>query len=104
MLLLGAILLAVFLLPSPWGFIAVFVGGTLDIVESLVLLRWSKRRKAVTGAEALVGQTAVVATPLRPTGQVHIAGELWAARSEAGADPGDEVVVRSVDGLTLFVD
>jgi membrane protein implicated in regulation of membrane protease activity len=104
MLLLGAILLAVFLLPSPWGFIAVFVGGTLDIVESLVLLRWSKRRKAVTGAEALVGRTAVVATPLRPTGQVHIAGELWAARSEVGADPGDEVVVRSVDGLTLFVD
>jgi membrane protein implicated in regulation of membrane protease activity len=104
MLLLGAILLAVFLLPSPWGIIAVFVGGTLDIVESLVLLRWSKRRKAVTGAEALVGQTAAVATPLRPTGQVHIAGELWAARSEAGADPGDEVVVRSVDGLTLFVD
>jgi membrane protein implicated in regulation of membrane protease activity len=104
-LLLGAILLAVFLLPSPWGIIAVFVGGTLDIVESLVLLRWSKRRKAVTGgAEALVGRTAVVATPLRPTGQVHIAGELWAARSEAGADPGDEVVVRSVDGLTLFVD
>lgn len=104
MLLLGAILLAIFLLPSPWGIIAVFLGGTLDIVESLVLLRWSKRRKAVTGAEALVGQTAVVATPLRPTGQVHIAGELWAARSEAGADPGDEVVVRSVDGLTLFVD
>jgi membrane protein implicated in regulation of membrane protease activity len=104
MLLLGAILLAVFFLPSPWGFIAVFVGGTLDILESLVLLRWSKRRKAVTGAEALVGQTAVVATPLRPTGQVHIAGELWAARSEAGADPGDEVVVQSVDGLTLFVD
>jgi membrane-bound serine protease (ClpP class) len=104
MLLLGAILLAVFFLPSPWGIIAVFVGGTLDIVESLVLLRWSKRRKAVTGAEALVGRTAVVATPLRPTGQVHIAGELWAARSEAGADPGDEVVVRSVGGLTLFVD
>jgi membrane protein implicated in regulation of membrane protease activity len=104
MLLLGAILLAIFLLPSPWGIIAVFVGGTLDIVESLVLLRWSKRRKAVTGAEALVGRTAVVATPLRPTGQVHIAGELWAARSEAGADPGDEVVVRSVDELTLFVD
>jgi len=104
MLLLGAILLAIFFLPSPWGIIAVFVGGTLDIVESLVLLRWSKRRKAVTGAEALVGQTAVVATPLRPTGQVHVAGELWAARSESGADPGDEVVVRAVDGLTLFVD
>jgi membrane-bound serine protease (ClpP class) len=51
-----------------------------------------------------VGQTAIVATPLRPRGQVHVAGELWAARSESGADPGDEVVVRAVDGLTLSVD
>jgi membrane-bound serine protease (ClpP class) len=104
MLLLGAILLAIFVLPSPWGIIAVFVGGTLDILESLALMRWSKRRKSVSGVDALVGQTAIVATPLRPRGQVHVAGELWAARSESGADPGDEVVVRAVDGLTLSVD
>lgn len=104
MLLLGAILLAIFVLPFPWGIIAVLCGGTLDVLESLLLLRWSKRRKAVTGVEALVGQKAIVATALRPLGQVHIAGELWAARSESGADQGDEVVVRAVDGLTLLVD
>lgn len=103
MLLLGAILLAIFVLPSPWGIIAVFAGGIVDIAESLILLRWSRRRKSVTGAEALVGQKAVVVTPLRPTGQVRIAGELWAARSYSGAEPGNEVVVRAVDGLTLFV-
>jgi len=104
MLLLGAILLAIFVLPSPWGIVAVFVGGVVDVVESLILLRWSRRRRAVTGVEALVGQKAIVATPLRPVGQVRIAGEVWAARSEAGADPGDEVVVRAFDGLTLLVD
>jgi membrane protein implicated in regulation of membrane protease activity len=104
MLLLGAILLAIFVLPSPWGIIAVVSGGLLDVGESLVLLKWSRRRRAVTGAEALVGQTAVVVSPCRPLGQVRIAGELWAARSESGADPGDEVVVRAVDGLTLRVD
>ena len=104
MLLLGAILLAIFFLPSPWGLIVVFVGGILDIAESLILIRWSKRRKAKTGAEAFVGQRAVVVTPLRPMGQVRIAGEIWAARSESGADPGDEVIVRAVDGLTLSVD
>jgi membrane protein implicated in regulation of membrane protease activity len=104
MLLLGAILLAIFVLPSPWGIVAVVSGGLLDVGESLVLLKWSRRRRAVTGAEALVGQTAVVATPCRPLGQVRIAGELWAARSESGADPGDEVVVRAVHGLTLLVD
>lgn len=104
MLLLGGILLAIFVLPSPWGIIAVFVGGIVDIAESLALLWWSKRRKSVSGAEALVGQKAVVVTPLRPTGQVRVAGELWAARSESGADAGGEVVVRAVDGLTLSVD
>ncbi len=104
MLLLGAILLAIFILPSPWGIIAVFVGGIVDIAESLILLRWSRRRKSVSGADALVGQKAVVVTPLRPVGQVRVAGELWAARSESGAEPGDEVAVRRVDGLTLFVD
>ena len=104
MLLLGGILLAIFVLPSPWGIIAIVVGGILDVAESVALLWWSKRRKAVTGAEALVGRKAIVATPLRPLGQVRVAGELWAARSESGADPGDEVVVREVDGLTLLVD
>jgi membrane protein implicated in regulation of membrane protease activity len=99
-LLLGGILLAVFVLPSPWGIVAVVGGGVLDIAESLVLLRWSKRRRAVTGAEALIGQTAVVATPT----QVRIAGELWHARSGDVLVPGQQVVVRGVEGLTLYVD
>jgi membrane-bound serine protease (ClpP class) len=100
MLLLGGILLAIFVLPSPWGIVAVVAGGTIDIAESLVLLRWSRRRRTVTGAEALVGRTAVVATPT----QVRVAGELWEARSQRALVPGDEVVVRAVDGLTLLVD
>lgn len=104
MLLLGAILLAIFVLPSPWGIVAVVAGGLIDVAESVAFLWWSRRRRAVTGAEALVGSTAVVATALRPVGQVRVAGELWAARSAAGADPGDEVVVRGLDGLTLLVD
>jgi membrane protein implicated in regulation of membrane protease activity len=99
-LLLGGILLAVFVLPSPWGIVAVVVGGVLDVAESLVLLRWSKRRRSPVGAEALVGQTAVVATPT----QVRVAGELWEARSDDVLVPGGEVVVRGVEGLTLLVD
>jgi membrane protein implicated in regulation of membrane protease activity len=103
-LLLGGILLAVFVLPSPWGIVAVFAGGVLDVAESVVLLRWSKRRRAATGADALIGLAAVVVTPSRPVGQVRVAGELWAARSATGADPGAEVVIRGVDGMTLLID
>ena len=96
MLLLGAILLAIFVLPAPWGLVLVVAGGLADIAESLVLVRWSKRRRVATGAEALVGRTAVVATLT----QVRVAGELWSARSTDELVPGSEVVVRDVDGLT----
>ncbi|MGZ8692911.1 MAG: NfeD family protein [Gaiellaceae bacterium] len=99
MLLLGAILLAIFVLPSPWGIVAVVAGGLTDIVESLVLLKWSRRRRAVTGVEALLGKTAVVSSPT----QVRVAGELWEARSDDAFVAGEEVEVTGVDGLTLRV-
>jgi len=102
MLLLGGILLAVFVVPWPWGIFTVLGGGLLDIGESLVLLRWSRRRRSVVGAEALVGQRAVVTSP-SPL-QVRVAGELWEARSDRPLVPGDEVVVTAVEGLTLRVE
>jgi membrane protein implicated in regulation of membrane protease activity len=99
-LLLGGILLAVFVVPWPWGIVTVLGGGLLDIAESLLLLRWSRRRRAVTGAEALVGRKGVVVTPT----QVRVVGELWQARARRALIVGEEVVVREVDGLTLVVD
>ena len=54
--------------------------------------------------QALIGRAAKVVTVCRPDGQVRVAGELWQARSALGADPGDEVVIRGVEGLTLLVD
>jgi len=99
MLLLGAILLAIFVLPSPWGIVAVVAGGLLDVSESLLLLRWSRRRRAVTGVEALVGRIAVVSSPT----QVRVAGELWEAVSDVPLLVGQEVEVTEVDGLTLRV-
>ena len=100
MLLLGGILLAVFVVPWPWGIATVIGGGVLDVAESLVLLRWSKQRRSPVGADALVGQTAVVVN----SGQVRVAGELWEARSARPLVPGERVIVRAVDGLTLVVD
>jgi membrane protein implicated in regulation of membrane protease activity len=100
MLLLGGILLAVFVVPWPWGIATVLGGGLLDIAESLVLLRWSKRRRSPVGAEALVGQTAVVANRT----QVRVAGELWEARSDRPLVAGERVTVRAIEGLTLVVD
>jgi membrane protein implicated in regulation of membrane protease activity len=98
-LLLGGILLAVFVVPWPWGIFAILGGALLDIGESLAFLKWSRRRKSAVGPEALVGQKAVVATPT----QVRVAGELWEARSDAALRVGEAVVVQAVEGLTLVV-
>lgn len=100
MLLLGGILLAVFVLPSPWGLVAVVAGGLIDVAESLAFLKWSRRRKSEVGAEALIGRTGVVATPT----QVRVAGELWEARAGRRLVLGEEVTVRAIEGLTLVVD
>ena len=104
MLFLIALLLAVFVLPSPWGLVAVVVGGSLDIAETTLFLKWSKRRRATVGVETLVGKAGVAMGDLWPEGQVKVDGEIWRARCSGGCDAGTRVVVRSVDGLTLVVD
>ncbi|MGH3071147.1 MAG: NfeD family protein [Gaiellaceae bacterium] len=102
--LLLALLLALLVLDEPWSWVAVGIGAAWEIGETALLVRWSRQRSAVVGAEALVGRRAVVAADCSPDGQVKVAGELWQARCEAGARVGAEVVIRQVDGLTLVVE
>jgi len=99
-----SLLLAVFVLEEPWSWVAVGVGIVLEIGETLFFFWWSKRRKATVGAETLVGRRAVVSVDCRPHGQVRVAGEIWQARCEEGADVGERVVVREVTGLLLVVE
>jgi membrane-bound serine protease (ClpP class) len=74
---------------------AVFVLGAI--------IRGQRRRKA-TGAEGMIGTTAIAKTPLDPTGTVHAEGELWAASSEGGkVAPGEQVTITKVEGLRLWV-
>ena len=87
MAILVALLLAVFVLPSPWGVVAVTVAAVIDIGESLLFVRWSKRRQAAVGAETLVGKHGVAVGPLTPEGQVRVDGELWKARCAGYAAP-----------------
>jgi membrane-bound serine protease (ClpP class) len=103
-LFLIALLLALFVLPSPWGVVAVVVAGVVDIGETWLFIWWSKRRRATVGVETLVGRKGVAVRDLWPIGQVKIDGEIWEARCDGGCDSGTEVVVRSIDGLTLIVD
>jgi len=75
--------------------------------------RWVRnrlRRQEVihSNADALIGRTALVTTVLseHAPGQVKVRDEVWRARPAAGqgpVEPGAEVVVESVDGVTLVV-
>jgi membrane protein implicated in regulation of membrane protease activity len=103
-LFLIALLLAIFLLPSPWGFVVVACALVVDVLEVSVGLWYSKRRRATVGTDALLGLTGVAVGDLFPEGQVKVNGEIWRARCEAGCDAGAAVVVRAVNGLTLEVE
>jgi membrane protein implicated in regulation of membrane protease activity len=104
MLLLLAILAAIFWLPSPWSYVAVAGAAVYEVAELAVLVWYSRRRRATTGAEALPGSVGIVVAPCRPLGQIRVAGELWRARCEEGADPGENVVVEALGpDLTLLV-
>ena len=99
-----AVLLAIFVLPAPWGLVAIAIAAILDITETGVFIWWSKRRKAAVGVDVLVGKTGVAVDALWHEGQVKVNGEIWKARCDRGCDTGTAVVVRAIDGLTLEVD
>lgn len=104
MLTIIAVLLALTVIPSPWGVVAILGAFAIDAAETAFFVRWSKRRRATVGVETLVGRTAVVVRQLTPRGQVKLDGEKWEARGPAGTLPGEKVVVIAVDGLVLDVE
>jgi membrane-bound serine protease (ClpP class) len=79
--------------------------GTISFGLAWIALR-ARRGKVLTGAQAMIGATAIARTPLTPTGQVEIRGELWQAslRGRSSVAAGSPVSVRSVDGLALIVE
>jgi membrane-bound serine protease (ClpP class) len=89
---------------------ATAVGAGLGFGAITFGLAWialkARRGKVLTGPQAMIGGTAIVRTPLNPTGQVEIRGELWQAstRGHLSLAVGSAVSVRSVEGLVLIVE
>ena len=103
-ILVAAILVAVLFLESPWDVLLVAGAVIVEVAEALFWLRLSRRRPAVTGREALLGENARVVSRCAPDGRVRLHGELWNARCDSVVEAGETVRVRSVDGLTLVVE
>ena len=104
MFVVAAILLAIFVLPNPWGWAVIALAVLFEIVETSFWIRVLGRVPVRSGPEALIGRSARVVRACRPVGEVRVQGEVWRARCEVGADEGDRVLVRSRDGLTLVVE
>jgi membrane-bound serine protease (ClpP class) len=99
-----AVVLALLVAPAPWGLVLVGAAAVVEIGETYFWIRLSRRRRIQAGAETLIGALAEVVSPCHPNGHVRVQGELWGARCEAGADPGETVRVRERSGLTLLVE
>lgn len=79
----------------PIGIITAFLVG--------IALR-ARRAKVQTGVEGLVGEIGIARTPLVPEGKIMVQGEIWNAVSSSELPEGEQVIIRSVDGLTLHVE
>ena len=89
---------------DPWLIAGVTITITLAFVFVINRAIIAHRRQAKTGREELLGKTAMVKVTLKPSGMVFFKGERWEAISDTGpVEAGEEVVITSVDGLTLHV-
>src|SRR3954449_6292381 len=104
MVLLGAIALAVFVLPPVWGLVAVSLGIAVEVAEVGFWIRFLRRYRISTGKEALIGSSAQVIEACDPRGRVRFRGEIWHAECEPAAAVGDRVRIKDVHGLTLRVE
>ena len=100
-LIIGTILAFIFL-DWPWRVVVIGLLALYEGFEILLWLKWRKKR-SITGAEALVGTVGKALSDVRPEGQVRVRGQIWQARCIDGVSAGDDVVVDRVDGLRLEV-
>jgi membrane-bound serine protease (ClpP class) len=86
-----------------WAIVALVGTACFELSQTLFWLRYSSRHAVQVGAETLLDRVVEVARECRPLGYVRVQGELWQARCEDGAGPGERVRITGRDGLTLKV-
>ena len=76
-----------------------------ELIEHVIfpLFRFimGRKRKSVCGVSAMLSKVGEVKQWQKNDGKIIVNGELWQAASEVPLLPGDRVVVRNVEGLTL---
>ncbi|MGA2489835.1 MAG: NfeD family protein, partial [Anaerolineales bacterium] len=85
-------------------FVGVFIGAIFAVILGYALR--AQQRPVITGREHLGGEAGFAVTDIDPTGQVHVASELWSADLVDGSETihkGDKVEVVKAEGLRLKV-
>lgn len=77
----------------------------LAVVRPMLKRRFTVTQHEAMGAEANLGRSAYVLDRVTTTsGQIKLGGETWTARTRGEAiEPGEEVVVDSIEGATAVV-
>jgi membrane-bound serine protease (ClpP class) len=106
-MILGAMMLVDSPLPElrvdPWKLLPLILAFAAFAIALVRLVLQAQRRRALTGAEGLVGVRGEAASELEPEGWVSVQGELWRARSDEPVRRGEKVEVVSMKGLRLRV-
>lgn len=100
------------LIRSPWPGAHIHLSTSLSVTLPLAFITFllfraalmASRKKAVTGAEGMVGSAGIARTDLAPEGKILVHGELWDARAVKNVPAGNTVKVRAVEGLKLIVE
>lgn len=88
---------------APWVAIAVSLGFGVITVFLVRLAVRARRRKALIGADAMVGAHAIAMEQLTPEGHVLVEGEIWRAVSDAPVEKGTRLRVVSHEQHLLRV-
>lgn len=93
--------------------VGLFSAGALALIYFAFLRRWLRHKltptSQATNVDAVIGQTGVVTVRIAPhaPGQVKVGDEVWRAElaqpDGAAREPGEQVTVEGIDGVTLKV-
>lgn len=93
---------ALLFLEGPWRWVLIAGVAALEVAEAGLWVQL-RRRRPISGVEALIGARGRAVTDCRPEGQVRVEGRLWSATCTEGAGAGDEVIVTAIKELRLEI-
>jgi membrane-bound serine protease (ClpP class) len=89
-----------------WSAVLIVVAIALFFLFAMTTVVRARFSTPTIGREHLVGRTGTAETAVAPDGVVLVDGARWKANSgrASGIEPGDQVVIAAVEGITLEVD